>query len=99
MSKSVRAKFTVVSYTTQEFTREKRGPKGERLDGPVVWEKTEVRTIHLHPVYGNGDPEHENTKFWNASPSGRIELGTVNPEAWEAFVLGKSYFIDFIPAE
>ena len=62
------------------------------------WGEQEVQTIKLSPVYGNGDPEHENTKFWQASPSGSIELGTVNEAAARQFELGKEYYIDFTPA-
>ncbi|MCE9605048.1 MAG: hypothetical protein K8U03_09135 [Planctomycetia bacterium] len=59
----------------------------------------ELKTILLTPVYGDGNPEHENTKFWNYTPSGRIELGTVNPQASDQFELGKEYYVDFTPAE
>jgi hypothetical protein len=33
------------------------------------------------------------------SPSGEIKLGTINPAAWEAFELGREYYIDFTPAD
>lgn len=33
-----------------------------------------MRTVHMQPVYGNGDPNHENTKFWEASPSRQSDL-------------------------
>lgn len=59
----------------------------------------EVRTVTLSPVYGNGDPAHENTKFWKASPSGQIQLGCANLRAAEAFELGKEYYVDFTLAE
>ena len=92
----VRAKFKVDSYSTTLHPRKKDSSKewgGDNL------ETVEMRTIHMSPVYGNGNPEHENTQFWNASPSGRLELGTVNPEAWRHFELGKEYYIDFKKAE
>jgi hypothetical protein len=44
------------------------------------------------PVFPNGDPNHENSKFWQASPSGSLELQTVkiNP-----FRPGAEYYVDF----
>lgn len=58
-----------------------------------------LQTIKLSPVYKNGDPNSENSKFWRWSPSGSIQLGCLNPEASKQFELGKEYYIDFTPAE
>jgi hypothetical protein len=68
-------------------------------DGKVAYVAGEVRTVTLSPVYGGGDPNHENTKFWRASPSGSIELGCANLAAAEAFELGHEYYVDFSLAE
>jgi hypothetical protein len=57
----------------------------------------EVHTIKMAPVYSQ-DPESENRKFWEATPSGSLLLGVVNAEAVEQFELGKSYYLDFTPA-
>lgn len=57
-----------------------------------------VRNISMSPVYGNGDPEHENTKFWAASPSGKLELGIINAAAADLFEVGAEYYVDFTPA-
>jgi len=59
----------------------------------------ELRTLNFNPVYGNGDPNHENTKFFAYTPSGTVQLGTVSPEAWSQFELGKEYYLDFTVAE
>jgi hypothetical protein len=67
-------------------------------DGKVAYVPGEVRTVTLSPVYGGGDPNHENTKFWQASPSGSIQLGCANLAAAEAFELGREYYVDFSPA-
>ena len=92
---TVRAKFKVqrIEQTT--------GVKivGRNDLGRDIYEPCELRTIVLSPVYANGDPEHENSKFWQASPSGEIKLGTINPAAWEAFELNGEYYIDFTRAE
>ena len=64
----------------------------------VVYGPCEMHTIKMSPVYSNGDPNHENTKFWQASPSGSVQLGTVNADAARQFDIGKEYYIDFTPA-
>ncbi len=59
----------------------------------------EMQTIKLSPVYPKqGDPNDENAKFYAATPSGSIQLGTVNPEAGNKFELGKEYYVEFTPA-
>lgn len=64
-----------------------------------LWDKEIMSTIVLSPVYGNDDPEHENSKFWRYTPSGEVKLGTVNAEAAEYFELGKEYYLTFEKAE
>lgn len=56
----------------------------------------EMQTIALSPVTGGSE---ENKSFWKWTPSGRIELGTINKEAGDSFELDKTYYIDFTPAE
>ena len=63
------------------------------------YEFAELHTVILTPVYANNDPTHENTKFWDASPSGEIKLGTINPGAWQQFELEKEYYVDFTKVE
>ena len=87
----VRAKFRLNSYTTTMYGMSVPGTN------PVRIENKELRTLEFSPVYSD-DPNSENRKFWTASPQGSIKLGTVNPEAWEKFELGKDYYIDFTPA-
>jgi len=53
-------------------------------------------TLELTPVFSN-DPNHENKKFWDATPSGKIEI-SAKPEALESFKVGDEYYIDFTPA-
>lgn len=91
---AVRAKFKV-QKVEQQLTMKSTG-KDEQ--GRQRHEPCELRTIVLQPVYSS-DPNHENSKFWEASPSGEIRLGTINPVAWEAFELGAEYYIDFTKAE
>jgi len=61
-------------------------------------ENIEMRTVVLSPVYSD-DPNHENKKFWNYTPSGSISLGVVNQDAWKHFELGKEYYIEFRKAD
>jgi len=54
--------------------------------------------VKLNPVYSD-NPEHENKKFWDSMPSGRIEMDIANPLAAEFFKLGEEYYIDFTRCE
>ncbi len=92
----VRAKFTLTGHRSMLTTR--LVDKSKSYNEPGNQQQVELRTLEFSPVYANNDPKHENSKFWDASPSGKIELGTVNPEAWSQFELGEEYYIDFTPA-
>jgi hypothetical protein len=89
----VRAKFKVTS-----LKRVVSSVPVVTADGKTEWHEGEVVSIEASPVYGNNDPNHENTKFWTATPSGRLELGTVNAAAAAEFVLGAEYYVDFTRA-
>lgn len=89
---TVRAKFSV------DEIRITRGSRKAVVDGKESWESCEMRTVIASPVYGGGDPNHENTKFWQASPSGKLELSIINPEAWPMWEVGKQFYVDFTPA-
>lgn len=54
--------------------------------------------VSLHPVY-DSNPEHENHKWSEATPSGEIEMLITNPAAHGIFVEGKEYLIDFTQAD
>ena len=47
------------------------------------------------------DPEvkAEDRSFMQATPWGRAELGIDNPKALEQFTVGKTFYLDFTPAE
>lgn len=76
----------------------------------TVRAKFTVRTIERSLAYGSGkelqtivlspvtDGSEENKQFYAYTPSGEIRLGTVNAAAAAMFDLGKSYYVDFIPA-
>lgn len=54
--------------------------------------KDELRNIKLTPVTGSSE---ENKKFFRWTPFGKIEIGTLNPEAWKQFPLGAEVYVDF----
>ena len=87
---SVRAKFVCTSIERQMGTVRNK-ETGE-------YEKSEVQTIKMTPVFANNDPNHENSKFWAASPGGSLLLNCVNPEAVKQFELDREYYLDFTPA-
>lgn len=58
--------------------------------------KGEVQTIKLQPVSGDDSPE--NKAFYEAMPTGSIQLATVNEEVGRQFQLGQEYYVDFTPA-
>jgi len=98
----VRAKFKVSKIERSMTSRVKRDEDGAEVRseaGHQVYEPCEMQTLVLTPVYANGDPNHENTKFWNASPSGEIRLGCVNIAAAQQFELEGEYYVDFTPAK
>jgi hypothetical protein len=51
--------------------------------------------IKLNPVMNGSD---ENKEFYKYSPSGSIELGTMNEGAATQFEIGKEYYVDFLRA-
>ena len=58
----------------------------------------ELKTIHMNAVY-SPDPKSENGKFWKLTPSGTIQLTTVNESAWQQFEEEAEYFVDFSKVE
>lgn len=90
---SVRARFKVREIVSSMGSR--RGPD---VDGRPHFVPCEMRTVVLDPVYST-NLEDENHKFWDATPTGEIRLGTINAEAWKYFELGSEYYIDFTKAE
>jgi len=92
----VTAKFKVESITLTAGSRavldEKGVPKKDDK-GYYVTEPCEMRSIKMHPVYGNGDPHHENTKFWQSTPSGEFRLDCVNAAASEQFKVGQEWLL------
>lgn len=98
---SVRCKFKVYSITKTMGSRRKRDANGDYIkstNGYPESEPCEMASVKLTPVYGNNDPHHENSRFWDASPSGSFELNTVNMDAVAQLELDGEYYIDITPA-
>lgn len=67
----------------------------------VTCEGIEGNAVTFRTVY-EGDAaksDTENARFTQATPWGEIKLGIDNPAAIEQFAPGKSYYVDFSPAE
>lgn len=71
---------------------------GRDAENKAVYGQVELKTIKMSPVYSS-DKNSENGKFWDASPSGELRLGTVNGSAAADFELGKEKFILFMSPE
>lgn len=52
-------------------------------------------TIHMIPVTSGSE---ENKKFWEYTPSGKLEISTTNKEAFHQFEIGGEYYIDITKA-
>lgn len=54
-----------------------------------------THNVTLLPAYANSP---ENKAFFEATPSGSIELNTVRQGVIEAFEIGQEYYVDFTKA-
>lgn len=85
----VRAKFQVVSIDPVPGTR--YNPETKEQD-PI-----EMSNIKLEAVMDG--TSQENKEFFEATPSGQINLNCANQEAAKAFEIGAQYYVDFTKAE
>lgn len=66
----------------------------------VTCEGIEDHAVRFQTVYEpDAAKDTENARFTTATPWGEIRLGITNPAALEQFAPGKSYYVDFTPAE
>ena len=72
--------------------------KVNKIGRQAVGAGQELVTVEMCPVFSE-HPGHENKRFWNATPSGSIEIGCANPSVADSFELGGEYYVDFSPAE
>lgn len=71
-------------FTVTSITRTKHWDKA----------KGDIFTVRLSPVTGGSE---ENKAFYEATPGGSMEIGTINEEAVKSFPLGGAVYIDFTP--
>lgn len=90
---SVRCKFKVDSIKRINGSTSVKDDAGNWKSVPC-----EMWSVEMSPVYAGNDATHENKAFWDATPSGRLEFGTVNKAAVETLELGAEYYIDITPA-
>lgn len=62
----------------------------------VTHRSGDAYTVELWPVTSGSE---ENAKFYKWTPSGKIELQTINASAADQFEVGREYYIDFTKAE
>lgn len=58
-----------------------------------------VRGRTLLPVFSTYGDGKANESWSKHTPSGKIEMNITNPDAIDAFDVGKAYFVDFTPVE
>lgn len=61
----------------------------------IVKQKTENQSgfsIQLEPVQSGSE---ENKQFFHFTPWGKIEMGTINENVVNEFIIGKEYYVDF----
>ena len=61
------------------------------------WGGSKTTSIEMTPVYSD-DPNHENKKFWDATPMGSIVLHINNEAAAKQFEPNGEYYVDFSKA-
>jgi len=80
----VRAKFKLIAQKNSEGSIFKDGK----------WTSGVVTSLEFMPVTAS-DKNPENKKFWEATPSGIIQLVCVNPESVAELELLREYYVDF----
>lgn len=56
----------------------------------------QIAEIAMSPVFSDSD---ENRSWSKYTPSGELKMMITNPDAVSQFELGRSYFLDFTPAD
>lgn len=67
--------------------------------GKIQQKQGPVCNLAFYPVYHQGNPEHENSKYWGATPGGELKLQVVNAAAVSGLVVGAEYYVDIKRAE
>ena len=97
---STRCKFhcqSIAYSDTTVYERNEDGTPKKNDDGTFVYRKFKQPNVQLQPIMAT-DADPENRLFWEATPSGSIQLSINNPLGAEVFEVGKDYYVDFTPA-
>lgn len=66
----------------------------------VTCNGVEGNAVSFSTVYEpDASKDTENARFTQATPWGEIKMGIDNPAALSQFTAGKTYYVDFTPAE
>ena len=88
----VRCKFKLQIVTRKLGSRYVRAAKASERG---TYEPCEQYDAKFTAVYSD-DPESENKRCWDSTPSGTFEVTTIKEMPW---VLGQEYYLDITPAE
>lgn len=69
-----------------------------RVRAKFICTGKEGNTVFLHTVFSE-DIQSEDGRFTKATPWGELRMTVDNPTAAIQFEQGKSYYLDFSPAE
>ena len=62
----------------------------------VTDQDTKISNVTMRPDYPKDDaPDHPNRAFWQATPSGSLQMCITNPSAADAFKAGQVYTVTF----
>ena len=86
----IRAKFQVDEITR---TASSKYNNETRKSDPC-----ELHTLKMSPVRP-GDEDSENKAFWDATPSGKLELMMVNPETVAGINPGDEFYVELTPCD
>ncbi len=73
-----------------------RCEKTETYAGYGKDENGQPKQLYNAVLVAVSDGSEENKRFWQYTPSGRLEVGSVNVLPWK---VGGEYYIDIVPAE
>lgn len=88
---TVRCKFKLESVTTHMSSKSVCDQQGKHTG----WTPCLQYTVEFSPVYST-DPRHENKRFWDATPGGKLTLNFINEMPWE---IGGEYYMDIMKAK
>ena len=65
-------------------------------------DEDQAAIVQMQPVFGNlagnNNEEDVNSEWSKYTPQGELSMTINNPDAVEAFEVGKAYYLDFTPA-